>query len=61
MKKLVKRILKKFIRIDVIPFTDNGVNTEYRMMYVFGHLFTTMQVVVNKVEDEQCEYLGILR
>ncbi|MDX8566313.1 hypothetical protein OZ664_20060 [Elizabethkingia sp. HX WHF] len=61
MKKLAKRILEKFIRIDVVPYYYRGYNTEYRMMFLFGYLFSTIQIVDNKIEDEQSEYLGILR
>ncbi|CAA7196847.1 hypothetical protein [Chryseobacterium potabilaquae] len=35
-KKLLKRGLKLFIRIEIIPFNDNGKTVEYCTMYVFG-------------------------
>jgi len=35
-KKIIKRFLKFFIRIDKIPFTDNGRPAEYCTMYIFG-------------------------
>lgn len=45
MKKAIKNsfrsFLKTFIRIDRIPFNDNGVNCEYCTMYVFGLAFTS--------------------
>lgn len=36
VKKVLKSILKSFIRIDKIPFTENGRSAEYCTMYVFG-------------------------
>lgn len=41
IKKLLRNFLKLFIRIDRIPFNDNGVNCEYCTMYVFGLAFTS--------------------
>ncbi|SIR25175.1 hypothetical protein [Chryseobacterium indoltheticum] len=35
-KKVLKSILKSFIRIDKIPITENGKTAEYCTMYVFG-------------------------
>jgi len=36
MKKIFRSFLKLFIRIDRIPFTENGRDSEYCTMYVFG-------------------------
>jgi hypothetical protein len=36
VKKVLKSFLQLFIRIDRIPFTENGKNAEYCTMYVFG-------------------------
>lgn len=36
LKKNFRSFLKLFIRIDKIPFTDNGKNVEYCTMYIFG-------------------------
>lgn len=40
-KKLLKAVLKTFVRIDKIPFTDNGRSAEYCTMYVFGLAITS--------------------
>ena len=36
MKKILKRFLKTFIRIDRIPFTDNGKSAEYCTLFILG-------------------------
>lgn len=36
MRKTIKKLLKIFIRIDKIPFTDNGKSVEYCTMYICG-------------------------
>jgi|GEM_PF-3547601 len=41
LKKLLKSVLKSFVRIDKIPFTDNGRQAEYCTTYVFGLAITS--------------------
>lgn len=41
LKNLLRSFLKTFIRIDRIPFNNNGVNCEYCTMYVFGLAITS--------------------
>ena len=43
IRKPLKKFLKLFIKIDTIPFTDNGKAVEYCTMHIFG-LFIASQV-----------------
>jgi hypothetical protein len=60
MKKLLKRILQTFIRIEKIPFTENGIAKEFCSMYVFGKHIASNTYKALDEKDEQCEWLGIL-
>ena len=61
MKKLLKMFLQTFITIEVIPFNDNGLETEFHSMKIFGKTVTWLQVVKPADQkDELCEYLGII-
>ena len=60
MKKLFKRFLQTFIKIEVIKFNDNGQPKEFTTMYVFGKRVTSAVFAGKEEKDELCEYLGIV-
>lgn len=60
MKKLLKRFLQTFIRIEVIKFTENGKPKEFTTMYVFGKARISGVLDGKEEKDELCEYLGII-
>lgn len=53
LKKVLKRFLQLFIRIDTIPFSKNGRLSEYSTMYVFG-LSICSNIYPAKREQNDC-------
>ncbi len=66
MKKLrlkFKRLLLIwFTKKEIIPFNDCGKDTELRIYRMFGTIVKMSQYAIpTQYNDEQSEYLGILR
>lgn len=60
MRKLLRIFLKTFIKIEKIPFTDNGESKEFCSMYIFGIHVASNVYKAKEEKDEQCEWLGII-
>ncbi|BFO64087.1 hypothetical protein [Chryseobacterium sp. KCF3-3] len=56
-----KRFLKNLLPKDIIPFNDEGTDTELHCYKLFGQYIKITQFVKPiDPNDEQCEYLGII-